>query len=211
MAKFENVKLIYETVLKHHTKFALLHCVSSYPTPVEEVNLTVIKLYQDSFPGIVIGYSGHELGIDISIAAVVMGAKVNMFSFVHFRTYLRVLFQIIERHITLDRNLKGTDHSCSLEPQEFQKMVTNIRKIETAIGKPLKIMYPSEKTCYDKLGKTIVAAKCLPIGHVLKEADMLVKVAEPKGIDAANFYSIVGRKLKQDVNEDDSLLFDYLE
>lgn len=111
----------------------------------------------------------------------------------------------------MDRNLKGTDHSCSLEPQDFHKMITNIRKIENAMGKPSKVMYPSEKTCYNKLGKTIVAAKYLPVGHVLKEDDMLVKVAEPKGIDASNFFSIIGKKLKHDVNEDDSVLFDYLE
>lgn len=76
MSTFEMVQMIYETVSKHHKNFALLHCVSSYPTPLEDVNLSVISLFKEKFPDIVIGYSGHELGTDVCLAAVAMGAKV---------------------------------------------------------------------------------------------------------------------------------------
>lgn len=76
MQTFENVKEIYKIISKYHRDFALLHCVSSYPTPYEEINLNVIQLYKKEFPDIVIGYSGHELGTHISTAAVALGSKV---------------------------------------------------------------------------------------------------------------------------------------
>lgn len=77
MSTLQNVVNIYECVKKYHTNFALLHCVSAYPAPLEDINLNVIKLYQEKFPEIAIGYSGHELGVDISIAAVALGATVQ--------------------------------------------------------------------------------------------------------------------------------------
>lgn len=77
MQTFATVKEIYKTVSKQHTNFALLHCVSAYPTPYEDINLNIVQLYKNEFPDIVIGYSGHELGIHISTAAVAMGAKVQ--------------------------------------------------------------------------------------------------------------------------------------
>lgn len=76
MQNCDTVKKIYDTVSKHHKNFALLHCVSAYPTPYEDINLNVIKLFRTEYPNIVIGYSGHELGIHISTVAVAMGAKV---------------------------------------------------------------------------------------------------------------------------------------
>lgn len=76
MQTYDTVQKIYETVSKYHKDFTLLHCVSAYPTPYEDVNLSVLKLYSSAFPDISIGYSGHELGIHISTAAVALGAKV---------------------------------------------------------------------------------------------------------------------------------------
>lgn len=76
MANINTVERIYKTVSQYHKNFALLHCVSSYPTPYEDINLNVINLYIEKFRDIVIGYSGHELGIDVCLAAVSMGAKV---------------------------------------------------------------------------------------------------------------------------------------
>lgn len=76
MQEFETVKKIHATVSKYHKNFSLLHCISAYPTPHKEINLNVIKLYQQEFPDIIIGYSGHELGIHISTAAVALGSKV---------------------------------------------------------------------------------------------------------------------------------------
>lgn len=76
MQSFQTVKKIYQTVSKFHTNFALLQCVSAYPSPLEDIHLNVINLYKEEFPDITIGYSGHEIGTHISVATVAMGAKV---------------------------------------------------------------------------------------------------------------------------------------
>lgn len=77
MSTLQQVTNIYQTVSKYHKNFALLHCVSAYPTPLEEINLRVINLYERSFLDIVIGYSGHELEAQASLGAVALGAKVQ--------------------------------------------------------------------------------------------------------------------------------------
>jgi len=78
MQDFQTIHAAVETISKHHTNFSIMHCVSAYPTPVEDVNLSIMNLYRTSFPGIAVGYSGHEQGINIAIAAVAMGAKVSI-------------------------------------------------------------------------------------------------------------------------------------
>lgn len=79
MQDIDNVRRVYNKVKKHHNNFALLHCVSSYPTDYEDVNLRVIQTYRNEFPDIPIGYSGHELGIAVPVAAVALGATVSKF------------------------------------------------------------------------------------------------------------------------------------
>ena len=94
----------------------LLHCNSSYPAPVNELNLSVIKTLTEKYPDFEIGYSGHELLLGTSVAAVYLGAS------------------IVERHITLDRNMEGSDHSCSVTPHGIFKLVSGIRELEQAYG-----------------------------------------------------------------------------
>jgi N-acetylneuraminate synthase len=105
--------------------FALLHCTSSYPTPIREINLSVIRTYLERY-SVPIGYSGHEVGLQTTVAAVALGAKV------------------IERHITLDRAMWGTDHAASIEPEGFRRLVRDIRAVETALGDGEKCLYDSE-------------------------------------------------------------------
>nr|CAI5854295.1 unnamed protein product [Callosobruchus analis] len=192
MQSFETVKKIYSTVSKYHKEFALLHCISAYPTPFADINLNVLKLYQQEFPDIEIGYSGHELGTEISLAAVALGSKV------------------IERHITLDKQQKGTDHKCSLEPNEFKQLVTNIRNLETSLGLPVKNIQASEMACYEKLGKTIVYSKPLLKGHTLTYGDLDIKVAEPRGIDGCKIDSIYGKTLIKATEKDETLHLSHL-
>lgn len=115
------------------------------------------------------------------------------------------LIQIIERHITIDKTWKGSDHFCSLEPAEFTKLVSNIRSLEKALGCHHKVIQKSELACYKKLGKTIIYSKDLPQGHILHLEDLKVKVAEPKGMDGSYIYDIVGKVLKRHVKEDESV------
>lgn len=104
----------------------LLHCTTEYPAPLEDVNLKAMQTMFAAFD-IPVGYSDHTDGIDISLAAVALGATV------------------IEKHITLDRNMTGPDHPASIEPDLLKLMVSSIRRIETAIGNGLKRLTPSEK------------------------------------------------------------------
>lgn len=114
-------------------------------------------------------------------------------------------FQIIERHITTDKNLKGSDHKCSLEPNEFATLTKNIRTLEKALGNPHKIIQKSELICYEKLGKTLIFSKNLPKGHQLNLSDLHVKVTIPKGIDGSQIDQILGKHLVKDVKENDSV------
>ena len=112
---------------------SLMHCVSTYPAPLHELNLNVIKTFKELFPEVILGYSGHEVGLAPTYAAVVLGAK------------------IIERHITLDRSMWGTDQSASIEPNGLRILVDNIRDIETSLGDGIKVVSEGEKLIRDKL------------------------------------------------------------
>jgi N-acetylneuraminate synthase len=107
-------------------RIAILHCNSSYPAPVKDLNLNYITKLKEMYPECTIGYSGHEYGLGPSIAAVALGAKV------------------IERHITLDKGMWGTDQACSLEPHAMFKLVRGIRELELALGKDEKIVTEDE-------------------------------------------------------------------
>ena len=113
----------------------LLHTVSTYPAKEEEINLRAIAKFRNEFPAIPIGYSGHEPGIAASVAAATLGAHV------------------IERHITLDKKMFGTDQGASLEPQEFAELVKEVREMERAFGDGVKRVWPSEIPIREKLRK----------------------------------------------------------
>lgn len=110
----------------------ILHCTSTYPAKLEELNLSVIPKLADRYK-IPVGYSGHEPGLATTLAAVAMGACV------------------VERHITLDRTMWGSDHAASVEPQGFRKLARDVRIIEKAMGDGVKVVYEREKPIIDKL------------------------------------------------------------
>ncbi|KAG7223676.1 hypothetical protein INR49_015401 [Caranx melampygus] len=188
MQSMETMRRVYKTVKEHNQNFTILQCTSAYPLEAEDVNLRVITEYQKEFPDIPIGYSGHESGISISVAAVALGAKV------------------IERHITLDKTWKGSDHAASLEPSELAELVRSIRLVERALGSGLKQMLPCEKPCHDKLGKSVVAKVKIPSGTVLTLDMLTVKVADPMGVAAEDIFQLVGKTVTEDVEEDESLV-----
>jgi sialic acid synthase SpsE len=114
-------------------KLAILHATSTYPLPPEEANLRMVSSLSDRYPGVPIGYSGHERGLQISLAAVALGAR------------------IVERHITLDRAMWGSDQAASLEPHGFATLVRDIRILEEALGDGVKRVYPGEQAPMAKL------------------------------------------------------------
>ncbi|XP_029290504.1 sialic acid synthase-like [Cottoperca gobio] len=193
MQSMETMRQVYKIVKEHNQNFVFLQCTSAYPLNAEDVNLKVITEYQKEFPDIPIGYSGHESGINISLAAVALGAKV------------------IERHVTLDKTWKGNDHQASLTPSELAELVSSIRLVEKAMGTNIKKMLPCEKPCYDKLGKSVVAKVKIPKGTVLTLDMLAVKVAEPMGVTAGDIFQLVGKTVTEDMEEDDSILPEVVE
>ncbi len=115
----------------------ILHCVANYPCEDSEINLRIINALRLIFPGVPIGYSGHERGILPSVMAVAMGVC------------------LVERHITLDKNMPGSDHKASLEPEEFKQMVAQIRRLEVVMGSGIKRVLPSEIPVMEKLRRKI--------------------------------------------------------
>ena len=111
----------------------IAHSTSSYPCPNEELNLKMITTLREKYPEIPIGYSGHETGLAPTWAAVSLGAS------------------FVERHITLDRAMWGSDQAASVEPNGFNRLVRNIRDIEIALGDGIKRVYPSEMSARTKL------------------------------------------------------------
>ncbi|XP_056596155.1 sialic acid synthase-like [Triplophysa dalaica] len=184
MQSMETMRCVYQTVKKHNPNFTFLQCTSAYPLPTEHINLSLIPAFQKEFPDIPIGYSGHETGILVSVAAVALGAKV------------------LERHVTLDKTWKGSDHAASLEPAELAELVKAIRTVEMAMGSPVKQMLPCEASCHSKLGKSVVARRPLRKGVTLSLDMLAVKVAEPHGVAPENIFNLVGKKITADVGDD---------
>jgi N-acetylneuraminate synthase len=104
----------------------LFHTTSTYPCPAEEVNLRTIDTLRERY-GVPVGYSGHERGLQVSLAAVTLGAVA------------------LERHITLDRTMWGSDHAASLEPHGLEVLVRDVRVIEAAMGDGVKRVFPGEE------------------------------------------------------------------
>ena len=102
MQNMETVQRAMNLMSPINPRICVLQCTSAYPTPDDQIHLKVMATYRQAFPGSPVGYSGHELGLPISLAAAALGANV------------------IERHFTLDKSLKGNDHACSLDPAEFK-------------------------------------------------------------------------------------------
>jgi N-acetylneuraminate synthase len=112
--------------------FALLHCNSTYPAPLRELNLSCIPMLKERY-GCEVGYSGHEFRLGTTVASVYLGAT------------------ILERHITLDRTMWGSDHLSSVEPQGLIKLVKGVRELETAFGNGTKVVTEGEKPIRKKL------------------------------------------------------------
>ena len=120
-------------ILKAHAKdYAVLHCNSSYPAPIEELNLSCVKTLNDKY-NCEVGYSGHEFRLGTTVAAVYLGAT------------------IIERHVTLDRTMWGSDHMASVEPQGLFKLVSGIRELEKSYGNGNICVTETEKKVRKKL------------------------------------------------------------
>ena len=167
------------------TELILLHCVSNYPANPSDVNLRAMAAIRNRC-GVPVGYSDHTPGVEVSLAAVALGACV------------------IEKHLTLDRELPGPDHRASLEPGELRTLVAGIRTVERALGNGEKRPAASELPTREVVRRSLVAAKPLPAG-VLLETSMLRSLRPGGGIPPSELTSVVGRRLTRDVPEGETL------
>jgi N-acetylneuraminate synthase len=164
--------------------YVLLHCQSTYPAALHNIHLRFMETLREIHP--LVGYSGHERGIAVSIAAVAMGAIV------------------IERHITLDREMEGPDHAASLEPEEFKALVSGIRDVEAACGNRLaeRALSQGELINRENLAKSLVAARDLAAGTIVAESDVAVK-SPGQGLSPLKMPALIGRRLNRAMVRDD--------
>ena len=182
----DDVQRAYDTVMPINPRLCLMQCTCGYPAEFAELDLRVIATYREKFPEVVIGYSGHDNGIAMPVAAYMLGAR------------------IIEKHFTLNRAMKGTDHRFSLEPVGMKKMIRDLQRVRIALGDGRKKVYASEASPVLKMGKKLVAARDLPTGHVLTAADIAIK-SPGDGLPPYYLDQVVGQVLTRDVRVDQSL------
>lgn len=167
-------------------KVTVLHCTTEYPAPMEEINLNAMDTIASTFK-LKVGYSDHSRGITIPIAAVAKGAR------------------IIEKHFTLDQNLEGPDHKASLEPDKLAEMVTAIRDVEKAMGDGVKRPTVSEINNKNIARKSLVAARSIEKGQVIKAEDIAIK-RPGDGRSPYDYWQIVGEQSRHDYEAGDLLL-----
>lgn len=186
MSVIAEIEAAIEFLKMRGSAFALLHCQSTYPAAFHNINLRFMKRLQELHP--FIGYSGHERGTAVTNAAVALGAC------------------IVERHITLDRTMEGPDHAASLETSEFTALVSGIREIEAALGPDRRFverpLSQGELINRENLGKSLVAARDLPAGHVLTAGDFLVR-SPGQGLSPIYLEKLLGRSTRRAMEVDD--------
>ena len=182
LKEVEAAKKILLTNGLSENQLVLLHCTTSYPTSLNEVNLKAMLTMQKKFK-LKVGYSDHTLGSDVAIAAVAMGASV------------------IEKHFTLDRTLPGPDHSSSLELDEFKKMVKSIRNVEECLGNGKKIITKSERQNIKIIRKSIHASKLIEKGELFNQTNITVK-RPGFGMSPMKWEKIINTRAKKRITKD---------
>jgi len=166
---------------------AVLQCTSLYPTPDDQAHLRSIETLRRRYDAVV-GFSDHTEGTVIASAAVALGAS------------------IIEKHLTLDRTMKGTDHACSAEPEELRVMIEQIRRVERALGSSEKPVVEATAPVRQKLGRSLVTVRPLPAGTVLEESMFTLK-SPGDGVAWMDRGAIVGRRLLRNFDADETIYF----
>jgi len=190
MSNINEIDKAIKILVKHGTKkknITLMQCTSAYPALYEEINLNTIQTLRNKFK-LNIGFSDHSLGVQAGIAAAALGAT------------------IIEKHLTLDKNLKGPDHKASLDPKDFRFLVHSIRVVEKALGNKIKKITQSEKKNISIVRKSIVALK-----NIRKEDKFSILNISCKrpgtGISPIFFSKFLGKKSNRNYKKDDFIKY----
>jgi sialic acid synthase len=191
-ATMEQVRRAHDVLSQETDQLCLLQCTAGYPARWDEMDLRVIDTYRRMFPSTVVGLSSHDNGIALAVAAYVLGAR------------------IIEKHFTLDRTMRGSDHAFSLEPQGLTKLCRDLHRTHVAMGDGIKRVHLSEREPIEKMAKKLVAVRDLEAGHVVGPDDIASK-SPGDGLSASLRGALVGRRLKRAVKMDDDYTLEMFE
>jgi sialic acid synthase SpsE len=181
MAGKQELDNAINVITKYNSNLSILHCVSQYPTQPQNVNLKTITYLQKNYAQFTIGYSDHTIGISTPVAAVAMGAK------------------IIEKHITLDRKMKGTDQAGSLGIDGINRMVRDIRVMEMSLGKEEIFIEEGVKSSRVKLERSIATKRHIKKGEVITEADIHM-LSPGDGFKWAENDQVIGKVAQVDIS-----------
>jgi sialic acid synthase len=184
MAGKKEIDDALEAITRHHSDISILHCLSQYPSEYKNINLNTIPYLKEHYPKYTIGYSDHSIGIMIPAVAVAMGAE------------------IIEKHITLDRNMKGTDHKLSLGPEGIYRMVRDIRNVEKAMGRKEIIISESVAETRTKLERSIASRRLIKKGEKIRLDDIHL-LSPGDGIKWRDKDKVIGKVALADIPKDE--------
>lgn len=185
-ANITDVDRAVALVRKYNARLCLLQCTSAYPSRFDQIDLRVMRTLRDRYH-LPVGYSGHEPGVHVPVAAVALGACV------------------IEKHVTLNRKMSGPDQSASVEMSELAEMVRHIRDVRLALGHAEKKHYKTEDALVSVLGKSVAAAVRIPAGAVLTR-EMLTAKGPSTGIPALKLSELIGKRARVDIAADTLIL-----
>jgi N,N'-diacetyllegionaminate synthase len=168
-----------------NSPISILHCVSQYPSPIDQVNLNSMLTMKKAFR-LPVGYSDHTIGSEVVLAAVALGAE------------------IIEKHFTIDKSLQGPDHKVSMDLPEMKSMILSIRKVESCLGDGIKKPADCEINNVMLLRRSLVFAKNFQKGHILEDFDMTIK-RPGNGLEPKFKNKIIGKVLSEDVVIDEPI------
>ncbi len=179
-------------ITKYHNHVSILHCLSQYPSEYKNINLNTIQYLKENYPEYTIGYSDHSIGIVIPVAAVVLGSE------------------IIEKHITLDRKMKGTDHEGSLGPDGIYRMVRDIRNVEMAMGSKEIFVSDSIKETKVKLERSIASLREIKQGEIITQQDIHM-LSPGDGFKWAERINVIGKIAKVTIPKDEIIYKNMIE
>jgi len=183
----EDVRRAYDAIMPLNRQLCIMQCTAGYPPAWEELNIRVIETFRNEFRDIVVGFSSHDSGIAMVLVAYMLGCRV------------------VEKHFTLNRAMKGTDHAFSLEAPGLRRVCRDLERARIALGDGIKRRYPSEEAPLYKMAKKLVAATDLSAGTALRAEHIAIK-SPNDGTPPYMLDRFIGRRLKRPLKADDNLI-----
>lgn len=191
-ATIEDVDRAYKAVKKYNVPLCIMQCTAAYPQmDYKETHLNVFNTYKQRYPDAILGFSSHDSGIMLPIAAFMLGSRV------------------VEKHFTLNRAMRGTDHSYSLEPVGLRKMARDLERVYESLGSYEKVPQASEKNPIFKMAKSIVAKKRISKGTIITP-EMVAFKSPGVGLMPYRVYEVLGRTAEKDIEVDEFISFEAL-